>query len=120
MKNKFSHRKLLVMAFDIAVLLVAAAFSAYWVHEVYPVTISTDATVRTSVLYAAITFLCIYIGGEYKKAWKLISKREYEAWKARYPDYSTISPSTGLPIIHKTPIGQTIDAVKKHTKKHNY
>ena len=51
---------------------------------------------------------------------KLISKREYESWKARYPDYSTISPSTGLPIVHKTPIGQTIDAVKKHTEKHNY
>ena len=77
MKNKFSHRKILVMAFDVAVLLLAVAFSAYWVHEVFPVTISTNATVRTSVLYAAITFLCIYIGGEYKKAWKLISKRDY-------------------------------------------
>ena len=77
MKNKFSHRKILVMAFDVAVPLIAAAFSAYWVHEVFPVTISTNATVRTSVLYAAITFLCIYIGGEYKKAWKLISKRDY-------------------------------------------
>ena len=77
MKNKFSHRKILVMAFDVAVLLIASAFSAYWVHEVFPVTISTNATVRTSVLYAAITFLCIYIGGEYKKAWKLISKRDY-------------------------------------------
>ena len=77
MKNKFSHRKILVMAFDVAVLLIASAFSAYWVHEVFPVSISTDATVRSSVLYAAITFLCIYIGGEYKKAWKLISKRDY-------------------------------------------
>ena len=77
MKNKFSHRKILVMAFDVAVLLMASAFSAYWVHEVFPVSISTDATVRSSVLYAAITFLCIYIGGEYKKAWKLISKRDY-------------------------------------------
>ncbi|MBQ3431552.1 MAG: polysaccharide biosynthesis protein [Clostridia bacterium] len=65
------------MAFDVAVLLIASAFSAYWVHEVFPVSISTDATVRSSVLYAAITFLCIYIGGEYKKAWKLISKRDY-------------------------------------------
>ena len=51
---------------------------------------------------------------------KQISRFKYDAWKARYPDYSEISPSTGLPIIHRTPIGETISSVKKHTKKHNY
>ena len=51
---------------------------------------------------------------------KLINKRQYDAWKTRYPDYADISPSTGRPVIHKTPIGQTIGEVKKHTKKHNY
>ena len=77
MKNSLSHRKLLVMFFDIVVLGVAAAFSAYWVHEVYPITISTQATVRTAIIYAVFGFLAIYVGGEYKKAWKLISKRDY-------------------------------------------
>lgn len=51
---------------------------------------------------------------------KKIKKKDYEAWKARYPDYADMSTATGLPIIHKTPIGQTIGAVRRHTTKHNY
>ncbi|MBR2591254.1 MAG: polysaccharide biosynthesis protein [Clostridia bacterium] len=77
MKYSISHRKVLVMLFDIAVLLVASAFSAYWVHKFFPVSISTPATVRTALLFAALGFIAIYVGGEYKKAWKLISKRDY-------------------------------------------
>ena len=73
MKNRLSHRKVLVMAFDLVIMLAASAFSAYIVHEFYPIAISTPATVRTSVLFAVLGFLAIYIGGEYRKAWKLIS-----------------------------------------------
>lgn len=51
---------------------------------------------------------------------KLTSKGKYRLWKERFPDYADISPSSGKPVIHSTPIGQSVSAVKKHNKKHNY
>ena len=51
---------------------------------------------------------------------KIISKRTYKVWKECYPDYADIAPSSGKPIIHSTPIGQSVSAVKDHHTKHNY
>ena len=77
MRTKLSHRKVLVMFFDILALLVSSAMSGYIIHKLQPVSISTEDTVKTAILYAVVCYLCIYIGGEYRKAWKLISLRDY-------------------------------------------
>ena len=77
MRTKLSHRKILVILFDLASLLAANAFSAYIIHEFLPVSIATEGVVRSAIIFAVINFLCIYIGGEYRKAWKLISFRDY-------------------------------------------
>lgn len=77
MRTKFSHRKLLVMFFDIISLLAANAFSGYFVHEILPVAIDMEGIVRSAILFAVVGFLAIYIGGEYRKAWKLIGVKDY-------------------------------------------
>jgi len=77
MRTKISHKKVLVMFFDIISLLVSNAVAAFLVHKFLPVTISTPEVVKMALIYAALCFLCIYIGGEYRKAWKLISYKDY-------------------------------------------
>ena len=77
MKLRYSHKKLLVMFFDIVCFLAVNAFLGYFVHKFFTVMIDTESVVRTAILYAVINFLCLYIGGEYRKAWKLISVRDY-------------------------------------------
>ena len=77
MKTRLSHKKLLVMLFDILSFLASSAFSGYIVHEFFPITINTDGIVRTALLYAGICLIAVYIGGEYRKAWKLISYKDY-------------------------------------------
>lgn len=77
MIRNFSHRKVLVMFLDILTFATSAAFAAYVSHRIFPLVLGTNATVRTSLLFAAINFLVLYIAGEYRKAWKLISAKDY-------------------------------------------
>ena len=77
MRFNYSHRKLLVMVLDIIALLFSSAAAVYIAHRIFPVVLTTNATVKVAILFALISFLTIYIGGEYRKAWKLIALKDY-------------------------------------------
>ena len=77
MRIKLSHNKLVVMFFDVVALLASSIFAQYIVHQFFASGFSTNSIIRTAIIFAAIDFLVINIGGEYRKAWKLISARDY-------------------------------------------
>ena len=79
MKEKLSHRKLFIMAFDFVVLLATALFGLYFAHKVSHSILLFKDVVASSLFFAILNFFAISVSGQYRKAWKFLSAKDIVA-----------------------------------------
>ncbi len=76
MRENFSHRKFLIMAFDFAVLLATALFGLYFAHKASHSLLLFKDVVASSLFFAILNFFSLSVAGEYRKAWKFLSAKD--------------------------------------------